>query len=81
MLTIDITASSGKNLLSKSQIYGVTVPASGQWFNTTLFFGLTIPTSEIEFRGNVAGSHNIYLDYIELEQLSPQANKRNRDFI
>ena len=72
LLTIDITASSGKNLLSKSQIYGVTVPASGQWFNTTLFFGLTIPTSEIEFRGNVAGSHNIYLDYIELEQLSPR---------
>ena len=51
LLTIDVTASSGKTLLSKSQIYGISVPTSGQWFNATLFFGLTVPTSGVEFEG------------------------------
>ena len=42
---------------------------------------MTVPTSGVEFRGSVAGSHNISLDYIALEQISPKPiNVTNNSF-
>jgi hypothetical protein len=72
LLTVDVTASSGKILLAKRDVYGVHAPSGGQWFNVSLSFGLRTPTEEIEFKGFAVGNQSVYLDYLMVEQLSPK---------
>ena len=71
-MTIDATGSSGTKLLANKQIYGINAPLNGSWFNISLLFGLSLPTEGIEFRGTVVGDANVSLDYISIEQLSPE---------
>jgi uncharacterized membrane protein len=71
-MTIDATSSSGTKLLANKQIYGINAPLNGKWFNISLLFGLSLPTQGVEFRGTVVGDANVSLDYICIEQLSPE---------
>jgi hypothetical protein len=72
LFTVDVSASSGKDLLAREHVYGMNVTPGGSWFNVSIFFGLTEPAEDVEFRGFAAGSNSIYLDYLVVEQLSLQ---------
>ena len=72
LLTVDVTAASGTVMISKNQIYGLSVPSGGEWFNVTFGFGLSLPTRGVEFRGFVDGAYNISFDYVAVKQISPQ---------
>jgi uncharacterized membrane protein len=71
VLTVDVTASSGKILLAKGYVYGIDVPSYGRWFNVSLTYELNNITEGVEFRLFALGNYDTYLDYIEVEQLSP----------
>jgi hypothetical protein len=71
LLTVEATASSGEDLLANKYVYGINAPHSGDWFNVTRIFGLTMPAEDVEFRGYAYWGDNVYLDYLVLEQLSP----------
>jgi uncharacterized membrane protein len=71
LLTVEATASSGEDLLANKYVYGINAPHSGDWFNVTRIFGLTMPAEDVEFRGYAYWGDNVYLDYLVVEQLSP----------
>jgi len=71
VITLDVTASAGKLVLAKKDIYGVHIPSKDQWFNITLIFGLNTIAENVEFRGFVYGSCSLFLDRIIVRQLSP----------
>ena len=72
VLTVNVTASSGKILLAEKQVHTTDVLSVGQWFNVSLSFGLRVPTEAIEFSGFVPGNYSVYLDYLTVEQISPK---------
>jgi uncharacterized membrane protein len=72
LFAVDVTAKSGEVLLAKNHTYGIANPPSGGWFNVSLFFGLTEPAEDVEFRGFALGENNVYLDYLVVKQLSLQ---------
>jgi uncharacterized membrane protein YozB (DUF420 family) len=72
ILSVDVSASSGSSVLTKTEVYGSNLPSVGQWFNITSLFTLGTPTSGLEFRGFVEGNCSVYLDYVMVEQLLPQ---------
>jgi hypothetical protein len=64
-----VTGSSGNIWLAKEDVFGVNAPLG--WFNVTVIFGVTTPAKNVEFRGYAVG-RDVYLDYLVVEQLSPQ---------
>jgi uncharacterized membrane protein len=72
LLTVDVTADAGENLLASRTVNGTDVPFSKQWFGISLYVGLKFPARQVEFRGHAIGNHNVYLDYVMVEQISPQ---------
>jgi len=71
IITFDIISPT-QNIASKN-VTGSEISQIGQWFNLTLSFGLENIVSQIEFKGivnNNARAHEIYMDYIAIEQMS-----------
>jgi len=71
VLTVDVTASFGKILLAEGYVYGIDVPSGSKWFNVSLTYGLNNIAEGVEFRLFALDNYDTYLDYIEVEQLSP----------
>jgi uncharacterized membrane protein len=74
LLTLDVAVSSATVFLAKPYLYSVNAPTGGGWFNVTVLLGLPTPTQNVEFRGHAVAGENksVYLDYLVVEQLSPQ---------
>ena len=58
--------------IAEKHVYGEQFSSKGQWFNLTLTFGLDNVVENIELKGLVYSDYEIYLDYIDIEQLSPK---------
>jgi len=81
LLKVYITSGGGKILLSEKHVLCTQAIAFGEWFNVTLSFGLTVPTTGVEFKADVTGLCNISLDYIDIKQVSAQpSNLTERSF-
>jgi uncharacterized membrane protein len=72
LLNVYVTSDGGKVLLSEKHVFCAQVPAFGEWFNVTLPFGLIVPTTGVEFKADATGLCSISVDYIYVQQLSPQ---------
>jgi uncharacterized membrane protein len=81
LLTLDVTADAGNKLLAQRNVTGGDVPFSRKWFGASIYVGLHTPAQSVEFRGRVFGDHNVYLDYVSVEQISPlPVSETNFDF-
>ncbi|MEM2099477.1 MAG: DUF2079 domain-containing protein [Candidatus Bathyarchaeia archaeon] len=76
LIKLEATADAGKTFLEDRTVYGKDVPFSRRWFNVTLYFGLSTPAKQVEFRGHTNWNRNVYLDYVVLEQISAQPVKK-----
>jgi uncharacterized membrane protein len=70
-LTLDVTHSFGQVTDRKYDVNGSNVEPNGQWFDLTLIFGLEEPTQNMEFRGIGVEDHNVSLDYLVVNKISP----------
>lgn len=68
IITFDISSST-QNIASK-HVAGSQISQMGQWCNITLSFGLENIVRQVEFKGIVNSNHEIYVDYIVIEQMS-----------
>jgi hypothetical protein len=70
---VDVSNASGTVWLARKYVYGMNLRPNEGWFNVTMVFGLTAPAADVEFRGYaVTNRTNVYLDYLAVQQLSPQ---------
>ena len=74
LLTVEVTANSGKIMLVNKQIYNSDSPADNQWFNVSSTFALSTVTEDVEFKGIVDGNQTISLDRILVKQIGPIPN-------
>jgi hypothetical protein len=72
LLTVDVAHSNGQVTVAKKDIFGSDISSNGEWLNITSIFGLTQPVQDVEFRGIGVEGHNISLDYLVVDQISPQ---------
>jgi len=77
MVTLDAAADSGRIVLSSRRVYGHDFSQPDKWHNITLQF--LVPSPQLlEFRGvKVANSTNLYLDFIEVKQISLVLKERS----
>jgi uncharacterized membrane protein len=74
LLTVEVTANSGRIMLASKQIYNSDSPANNQWFNVSSTFTLHTVTEGVEFIGRVDGNQTISLDRILVKQIEPLPN-------
>ncbi|MCJ7714047.1 DUF2079 domain-containing protein [Candidatus Bathyarchaeota archaeon] len=71
-LVVDVVSSWGQILHKRKHVFGLDISSDGQWFNMSMLFGLATSAEAVEFRGIPLSDLSISLDYIIVEQLSPQ---------
>lgn len=72
VLTLDVTANSGKNMLARGILNGGNFSEADSWQSFILTFVLQKPVLSVEFRGTqVSNATGVYLDQVAVTQLSP----------
>jgi uncharacterized membrane protein len=72
LFIVDVAHSNGQASVTKKDIFGSDISTNGEWLNITSIFGLTRPVQDVEFRGIGVEGHNVSLDYLVVDQISPQ---------